>query len=189
MSINRKSILILFFILSVGICTGAFFEVFMKGDGKAQLIEMLSTFFDSESTQGFSTAFLSCIKSWIVILAIMFFSPVFPPLGVLCPVLVVGKGLTLGFSATMLVEAFGVKGGWYILSTMVPHALIQLPVLCVLAASSVEFCLIRLGQFSRMKRRSFNKNALQVHARQYLSTYGFSLLLIVISCLLEAFLN
>lgn len=38
MVINKKLTLIFLFLMAVGICTGSFFEVFMKGEGKQQLM-------------------------------------------------------------------------------------------------------------------------------------------------------
>lgn len=189
MVINKKLTLIFMFLLAVGICAGSFFEVFMEGEGKQQLMDMLSGFFSGESTQSFRTAFFSCFKTWLMILAALFVCPLFPPLAVLCPLIPLVKGLTLGFSATMLVETFGLKGGWYIISTIIPHSIIQIPVLCLLAALSPEGASVVLRSFMQKKRRSINKNALQNYARQYLICYGAGTALIIVSCLLEAFLN
>ena len=189
MVINKKLTLIFLFLMAVGICTGSFFEVFMKGEGKQQLMDMMSGFFAGESTQSFSTAFFGGFKTWLIILVVLFACPLFPPLCALCPLIPLIKGLTLGFSATMLVETFGLKGGWYIISTMLPHSLIQIPVLCVLAAVSLECALVVVRSFIQKKRRSINKNALQSYARQYLVCYGAGVILIIASCMIEAFLN
>ena len=51
MTINKKLVLIFLFLTAVGICTGAFFEVFMKGEGKQQLMEMMSSFFSAKDSQ------------------------------------------------------------------------------------------------------------------------------------------
>lgn len=186
MIVNKKITLTLLFILAVGVCTGAFFEVYMQGEGKEQLMEMLSGFFSGGSTQSFHIAFFNCIKIWLIIALILFLCPVFPPLAVMCPVIPLLKGLALGFSATMLVETFKVKGVWYIVSTMLPHGLIQIPALCVLAALSLQGAFLTSKYFLSKRRRSANKNALQNYARQYLICYGITMVFIIISCLIEA---
>lgn len=188
MAINKKVTLILLFLLAVGICSGSFFEVYMQGTGKEQLMELLSGFFSSESTQSFHIVFLDCLKTWLIIFILLFLCPLFPPLAILCPVIPLLKGLALGFSATMLVETFGFKGVWYILSTMLPHSLIQIPVLCALSAISLEGSFLTLKYFFSKRRRSANKNALQNFARQYLFFYGVAIFFIIISCLIEAVL-
>lgn len=186
MAINKKVTLILLFLLAVGICSGSFFEVYMQGAGKDQLMELLSGFFSSEGTQSFHIVFFNCLKTWLLIFILLFLCPLFPPLAILCPAIPLIKGLTLGFSATMLIETFGFKGVWYILSTMLPHSLIQIPVLCALSAISLEGAFLTLKYFFSKRRRSANRNALQNFARQYLMCYGIAILLIVISCLIEA---
>lgn len=53
MVINKKLTLIFLFLMAVGICTGSFFEVFMKGEGKQQLMDMMSGFFAGEKYSKF----------------------------------------------------------------------------------------------------------------------------------------
>ena len=167
----------------------AFFEVFMNGEGKQQLINMMTGFFSGEGELNFSSSFLKCMKTWFILLAPLFLSPLFPPLAVMAPLLPTVKGFTMGFSSAMLVEAFGIKGGWYIISTMFPQSVIQIPVLCILAALSAEGSYISLKYFTGRRRRVYNKNALQDFARQYLLTYTAGVILIIISCAMESFLN
>ena len=189
MLINKKLVLLFMFLTAVGICTGGFFEVFMNGEGKQQLIEIMSSFFSAENSQGTFAAFLNSFKTWLILLCLLFFSPVFPPLALLCPVIPLIKGLTMGFSATMLIEAFSVKGTWYIATTMLPQNIIQIPVMCFLAALSFEGAYITSKAFFSRKRRSLNKKALQNYARQYLIIYCAGIILIIASCILEAFLS
>lgn len=40
MIVNKKIALAMFFIFAVGLCSGAFFEIYMKGEGKTQLMDM-----------------------------------------------------------------------------------------------------------------------------------------------------
>ncbi len=189
MTINKKLVLIFLFLTAVGICTGAFFEVFMKGEGKQQLMEMMSSFFSAKDSQNGFAAFSSSFKTWLIITVVLFFCPVLPPLVLLCPIIPLAKGLTLGFSATMLIETFGTKGVWYIITTMIPQNILQIPVMCFLAALSFEGTYIGCKSLSIKKRRKINKNALQNYARQYLIIYCMGIVLIIVSCILEAFLS
>ena len=176
MTFNNKITLFLFFLLAVGICSGAFFEVYMEGAGKTQLMDFLSSLFAGNNGQNFFHSFFDSLKIWTVMLLIPFLSPFLPPLALLCPFLPFIKGITLGFSATMLVETFGIKGSWYIISTILPQNLLQIPVLCFLISMSMAMC------------SKTNRKALHIDARQYYLSYSVGALLILISCLLEAFL-
>lgn len=73
MSINKKLVLLFMFLTAVGICTGGFFEVFMNGEGKQQLIEIMSSFFSAENSQGTFAAFLNSFKTWLILLCLLFF--------------------------------------------------------------------------------------------------------------------
>lgn len=189
MSINKRLVLLFLFLTAVGICTGAFFEVFMKGEGKQQLIEIMSSFFSAENSQSTFAAFSSSFKTWLILFALLFFSPVVLPLALLCPVIPLIRGFSMGFSATMLVEAFSLKGGWYIVTTMLPQSIVQIPVVCFLAALSLESAYITSKSLFSKKRRTLNKKALHNYARQYLIMYCVGIILIIASCFLEAFLN
>ncbi len=173
MIVNKKITWTMLFIFAVGLCSGAFFEIYMKGGGKAQLMELLSVLLSGDTGQGFFSTFWNSLRTWLIMLSITFFVPYVPPLAIICPFLPMIKGLTLGFSATMVVETFGVKGTWYIISTILPQNLLQIPVFCILIGISMS---------------NATKKALRSNARLYLTYYGMGACLIFISCLLEAFL-
>jgi len=173
MVVNKKVTLIMLFIFAVGLCSGAFFEIYMKGEGKTQLMDMLLGLFSGDLGQSFFSTFWNSFRTWIIMLLIAFAVPFVPPLVAACPLLPMIKGLTLGFSSTMLIETFGVKGAWYIISTILPQNLLQIPVLCILIGFSMS---------------SVTKKALRSDARAYITYYGAGTVLIFISCLLEAFL-
>lgn len=189
MVINKKLFWIYLFIFAVGLCAGSFFEIFMTGAGKDQLMEALSGFFTDGGSSSFLSAFLRCAKTWLIITAVLFFSPLVPPLAVCGPFICIAKGMSAGFSAAMLAETFGLQGGWYILSTLVPHSLIQIPVMCAMASVSAEITFMVLKALLAKKRRSAIKNALRIHARQYLMLFAASAALLGVSCVIEAFLN
>jgi stage II sporulation protein M len=176
-----KIILILLFIWAVGVCSGSFFEVFMHGIGKDNLMESLTQFFSGSSSGSFWLKFFNCLKSWIIIIFVLSVVHIIP-FGVVlsffvCFMLPFLKGMALGFSATMLIETFGVKGSWYIISTIIPQNLIQVPILLIMIALSITASLLSL------------KNTLQNYARYYVNCYVVCFVLIIISCLIEAALT
>lgn len=186
--INKKIFHLLLFITAIAMCTGAFFEVLMEGTGKEELMNMLSSNFSIENTFGFisilKTSFYSQFKMWLV----LFLCPIIPILIFLCPSICIIKGLSIGFSSTMLIETFGIKGVLYILITIMPHSLIQLPVFCLLSTASIEMSRYFLNLYIN-KNHKRNKNALQSAARHYLTIFGCSLVILFISSLIEACLK
>ena len=185
--VNRKLFFVMLFIFAVGLCSGSFFEAYMQGEGKEQLKELISVFFSSEESPAFAVAFLSSVKKWLLLSAVLFICPLLPLLMPAVPLIPLFKGLALGFSATILVETFGIKASLYILGTLVPQNIIQIPVLCFAAAVSLETSVLVIRQLQPRRRRS-NKKALQNYARQYILTFGAVIILVIFSCLLEAFL-
>ena len=174
MTSNDKVLVLMIFLLAAGISCGAFFEVFMEGSGKEQLSNLLSSMFTEGHSANFWQGLIKSLANCIFVLAIPFSVIYFKPFILLCPFIPFIKGLSLGFSATMIVETFGYKGIFHILTTLLPQNLIQLPVLCYLTALSVV----------SVKRQ--NKKALQQDARPYYLSYCIGCCLLFISCLLEA---
>lgn len=187
--INRRYFILLIFLSAVGLCTGSFFEVFMEGDGKIQLMDLLSSFFQESNHKSFYTLFASSAKSWFIIWGFLLLCPILPPLAILCPLLCVIKGLSVGFSATMLIETFGIKGCWYILISILPQNIIQIPTLCLLSTLSASMAIIVFKLYVQKRNRKKNKNALQMYAKHYIVINVFALALILVSCLIEAFLK
>lgn len=176
MTFNDKVFFSLLFILGIGISCGAFFEVYMEGAGKEQLMQILSLFFNNGASSGFFSSLAKNLFNWLLMLLIPFAVIYLPPLVFFCPFIPFIKGLSLGFSATMLVEVFGLKGGFYIAATLLPQNIIQIPVLCYLIALSI------------ISARSKNRKALHQDARQYYINYFIGCIFIIISCLLESVL-
>lgn len=174
MTVNKRVTVAMFFIFAVALASGSFFEIYMKGAGKQQLMELLGGLLADGQTQSFFATFWQSLRAWLLMLAVISAVPFLPPLLLLCPVFPALKGLSLGFSATMLVEAFGPEGAWYIISTILPHTLLQIPLLCFMTGFVTS---------------GATKKALRKNARPYFLCCGAAAGLIFISCLLEAFLT
>ena len=186
---NKKIVLVLLFITAVSMVSGSFFEVYMSGLGKDQLIETLSLLFSNKSTDGFLSLFIASFFDIFKIWVYMLLCPIIPVLALFCPFICVFRGFSVGFSSTMLIEAFGIKGALYILSTITPHSIIQLPLFCILSSYSLKMSLKIAKLYLQKSNRNRNKNVLQNDARHYLTIYILSLLILTISCLIEAFLK
>ncbi len=187
--INKKIFFPLMLITAISMCAGAFFEVFMEGVGKEELMELLSSHFSVDQSFGFisilKNSFLSQIKTWFI----LFMCPIIPILALICPFICITKGLSVGFSSTMLVETFGFKGAFYILTTIMPQNLIQIPIFCLLSTLSIQMSVLVFNYYVYKTNRKRNKNALQIAVRHYLTIFAYSLAIMLASSLIEAFLK
>ncbi len=183
---NKQLLIFLIFISAVGICAGAFFEVNMHGSGKEQIMTLVSSFLSAKDSQGFVSCFTASLSKWSKIWLALLLSPVIPFLTLLCPFACMLMGITIGFSSTMLVETFGLKGSLYILATILPQSLIRLPLICFLCFLSIKMALLICRWLICRKKQ--NNNALREFARHYILTYLSGLIILIISCLIEVFL-
>lgn len=205
MKINYKGFLILLFLAGVGICAGSFFEVGLNESTKSALSSVLATLFQAgtdtlpklSDDPGCCTA---AIKSVLLTCIIGFFSGALVFLLPLLPAYVLLKGISIGFSSAMLLEAFGAKGILYIAATLMPQNLIQLPVYCLLGTISFQFAgsLLRFAFpycASLLRGRGRSSSVLRTAAqslflnfRLYIAVYLCALLLLCISCAIQAYL-
>ena len=191
MKLNYKPIVVLLFALAVSICAGSFFEVSMTGDGKQQLENMLSGLLNAEnggsenvqSTASFAGCFFRILAKNLVVIALAYISPVVLITLPVLPTFMLLRGLSFGFSAAMTLEVTGIRGILYIITTLLPQNLIQLPVYCALTALSLQAGAVRIKRTAGKKR-----NAMQLDARRYSLIFLTGLGIIILSCLLEAFL-
>ena len=186
--IKNKSLYIILFLCTVSLCAGAFYEVFLTGQGKEQLMDILSNHYTPQQfTFGkiFISNLASCFKIWFI----LFVCPIIPILGLASPLACIIKSFSLGFSATMLVETFGIKGIKYIFYTILPQGVIQLPIYVLLSICSCKFSILTTKFILQRAERKKNKNVLQQNARHYVIFFAISLFILTISALIEAYLK
>ncbi len=187
--INKNVLYFLFFVTAISICTGSFFEVAMNGTGKDELMSILSTEITEENDISFfinlQKSFLPLLKIW----AFLLLCPLIPPIALICPFICIFKGLSVGFASTMLIEIFGTKGTLYILSTIMPHSILQLPLICILSSLSIKYSIYIAKYYFETNNRKKNKNVLQNSARHYLTIFLSSLIIFLISSLIEVCLR
>lgn len=198
MKINYKLFLILLFIIGVGICAGSFFEAGMADNSKSGFFDALSNFFadsdvaDAEGEASLVKSFFSSFCSFLPALLVGYLSAFLPFLLPLVPLYIFTRGISVGFSAAAILETFGMKGILYILTTLMPPHLIQLPVFCFLGILSMQigrevFALaLSMGRKSAAVRSA--KKALSYDIKKYSLFYLGGGVLLVISCLLQVFL-
>lgn len=161
----------------------------MEGSGKEQLMDFLSIYITGSTASGFLSMFLSSLLSLLKTWLFFFLCPLMPFLAFICPFLCMIRGLSVGFASTMLIETFGFKGAWYIILSIMPQNIIQLPVFCLLSTLSISMSLISFKCYTQRHSHKKYKNALQINARHYIFVFCLCLLLLLISCLIEVVLK
>lgn len=209
MKINTKLFLALLFIAGVGICTGSFLEVGLSDEIKASLSHVLGTVFQStadmvlhtdERYDIFFEYFLRSVKDAILPVFLVFLSGFVIFLLPFVPFYILLKGVFIGFSSTMLIEAFGIKGILYIAATLVPQNIIQLPIFCLLGVISVQcgksvaaYLLPYISSKLRHSNREYSslrsiKKLLYAEIRFYILAYLVCVSVLCISVAIQAFL-
>lgn len=185
-----KNILFYFilFLSFLAFCTGAFYEASIDGSGKTQLMTLLSDFYSKENNYNFGLLFFPKVKDSLIIWSILFICPIIPLLAVIPPIFAIIKGLAMGFSATMIVESFGYKGIFYVIACILPQGLLQLPIICILSAFSMELSICTFKYYIQRSQRKKNKNALLTSTRHYVLVFIVGLFSLIISCLIEVYL-
>ncbi|MBQ4650466.1 MAG: stage II sporulation protein M [Firmicutes bacterium] len=194
MNINHKIIVALLFLSMVGICAGAFFEVYLTDDIKDQLAPLLETLSHHKEEYAASVpvlqSFSKAIKGHILFIVISFVSPYILLTLPLLPLLIFFRGTAAGFSAAITLETLGLRGLFHIALYMLPPYLLLIPACCILTALSTEAAMINglSHLFPSDPGLHRKRKALQLNARQYFFYYLIFTGVIILSCLLEAFL-
>lgn len=179
---KKQTFFAILFLAATGLASGCFFELFMTGDGKEDLMHLLSVFFDAEENRiSFSETFWQNIGVSLPVLLLTFFTPLIPVLFPISLLLLFFRGLALGFSAAMMMETFGTRGFLYTAFTLVPAGVMQILLFSVLTAVSFHYGLPVLRKKDRRK-------ALQVTAEPYLYTYAAGLAILILICLIQTVL-
>lgn len=194
MKINEKIILALLFTAMVGICAGAFFEVYMTGEIKNRLSDMLSAYLNAtgESTEdvSFSSCFFNGVRINLPLIAVTLISPFIIITLPLLPLLILVKGIAAGFAAAMTIETMGLPGIFKILLHLLPQNLLQIPAYCFMAALALQAGVVHASSLvfhsSPSVRRK--RKTLHTYARLFFLYYFICAAVIILSCLLEAFL-
>lgn len=197
---DKKIFYTLLFVAATGLCTGSFFEVTLAGTGKEQLMELLSGFFSTGGSDlSLPVSFWQNFRSGFLFLLLFYISPAVPILLPFNVLFLFFRSLFLGFSATMVLEVFGISGMGYVLATLVPCGLIQIFLFALLGALSLKEGIYTIHSLrvlagipsgaGRYRRENFreqkNRTALQRITGQYLYFYLAGLIVLILSSLLQ----
>lgn len=186
-AMNKKVFFLLLFLSATGVTTGCFFELLLSVNEKEELMTLLAGFLGGKvSESSLPEQIFSKAAAGTVFLVPAFFLPLVPwmiPFHLLYLFL---RGFFLGFSASMVLEALGLKGLFYIAVTLIPAELLQFLLFSLLLCCSLQ-------EFHHLRhRKKGSRKAPQFFtAGPYLYTYaaGFAIMLLIIffrSVLLQA---
>ena len=183
---DKKLFYGLLFLAAIGFTAGSFFEIYITGDGKDQLMELLTGWFSAaDSPFSFSRNFLQNFCSGLFFLLLCFLSARLPFLLIFCITLIFVQSLLYGVSASLLLETFGpAKGILYTAATVAPGALLRTLLIACFAVQAMQSWLppIRSGKTSRRK-------ALRVLTGPEVTYYAAGLAALFFISLLQAVLQ
>lgn len=175
---DKRLFFLLLFTAAAGLTTGVFFEVYMTGSGKTDLLDLLSAYLKTEEGLPFMQTAVQNIwreTLWFLLCVFMRFVPAaLLPLLFAAAVLALScKGFFLGFSAAMVLEAMGLPGIPHLTLCLFPSGMIQLLLFAALISYSI---------------REVNKKrtASQYSVKQSLLTYLIGAAVLTFSVLLRA---
>jgi len=109
---EKKLFYLLLFLAATGFAAGVFYEIYVSGDGKTQLMELLSAIFDAEDNfMSLLGAAVHNFCSGLPFLLCAFFMTWFPFLVMMFMILLFFQNFIYGISAALLMETFGLSEG------------------------------------------------------------------------------
>lgn len=182
---NKWQLALVFFSLVIGTAAGSVFSVLMKTDQAEAMTKYLSNFVSAYNLQSVSgkDIFYFSLYNNIKVTLFLWLSGIwlgFMPLGILQ----IGiKGYKIGFSTTLFVKVFGVKGIFFALFSLIPQLLIMIPALITYCVFNINFA-VCIHQIKSQKVKANVKNEICLKNLLYLLAV---VAISVISAILDAF--
>jgi len=173
--------LIAFFFLVCGISVGAFTELSLPDESRAQVgAYLMEHLFSDNTALDHSAVLLQSAGNNLGLLLLVFLSGLIP-LGFPAAYAVIAyKGAALGFSAALLLEFLQFKGAVTLFLTVLPPNLLILPALFLAVAAAINT--------SAGRRGNHRKKSLSQEAGPYCACFVPPLLLASAAALIEAFI-
>ncbi len=185
---SKTNLFISSFLFLIGISAGVFLELSMDQEGKLDAAQFLNQylFTDGVSAANYGNPFLSSASLNIFLLVLMMLSGLsaigFPA----AHIVLIYKGMALGFSAGLVLETFSVGGVPLLLSSMLPQNLLLIPTFIIAAAAAQSYGVSVLSAKSKRYKKSIRSNAFGTDL--YIAVYIVLALLVIAACLIEAFI-
>ena len=139
-TVSKIVIICLALCLAAGAAVGAAAAVGLKQAEYSRLSSSLIVHINTLSSQTAEKLdiFAECLVKYGKTLVIIWFLAFFPPGTFAAPLLILAKGISLGFSAALMLKLFDGDGLWYSALLFAPQNLLVLPAYCCTAFFSVK---------------------------------------------------
>ena len=173
--------LITFFFLVAGISIGAFTQLSLPADSRAQIgAYLLEHLFSDDVALDRSAVLLQSAGNNLGLLLLIFLSGLTTVGFPVAYAAIAYKGAALGFSAALLFDFLHLKGAAALILTVLPPNLLILPALFLAAAAAVNA--------AHNRRNGGRKKSLSQEAGSYFVCFVPPLLLAAAAALIEAFI-
>ena len=180
---NKKSITFLFILMIIALISGSIFNIILNNSDKQLVQDSLNNFFTNLNKLDYINTLKTGLLNqsiFIVIIWLLGFSIIGIPIILFS---FFSKIFVLGFSISSLITVYGGKGIIYALLYIFPHHIINIINYGFITIISLKVSLSLL--YAIIKRRKIDFNPIM---NQYLLSLGISLILGLISVLLEIYL-
>lgn len=183
---GKKTNLFVLLVVILGIISGSIFLIVLKDSDKELIINKIKTFIDNINSNNINNldAFKNAIiENGIYILLIWLLG--FSVIGIIFNVfLIYLKGFITGFSISSLILVYRYKGILASLLYVFPSVIINLFVTTILGIYSFTFTILLIKSIFNKSNSILIKN----YIKKYFLIFIFSIILIIISSLAEAFI-
>jgi stage II sporulation protein M len=182
---SKNGFLLLFFFLLFGISTGIYFELLMSPEAKINMQNYmeLSLFTTPLDVNGSAVSFAALIQSIVInllLIFVLFFSAYTPIAYPVVISIIFLKGIPLGYTSILILDALAFKGIPVILISMLPQNLLLLPALFVASICAINKVAQQKSAKKRGIRKSFNEANLS-----YLHLNIILCLAVILGCVLQ----
>ena len=182
----RKNLFISSFLFLIGVSAGVFLELSMDSADKMNAAQFLNQYLYTNSADpaDYGNPFFSSAGLNLFLLVLMMLSGLsaigFPA----AHLVLIYKGMALGFSAGLTLETFSFSGIPTLLISMMPQNLILIPTFIAASAAAQDYGIKALSQKSRHYKKS-GRSGLPDTDR-YIAVYIVLAVLVVAACIIEA---
>ncbi|MBN7771888.1 stage II sporulation protein M [Clostridium aminobutyricum] len=185
LTFSRQGFLLLFFFLLFGISTGVSFELLMSPQTKLEMqnyieLNLFTSSMDAHSTAASFAALFHSIGINLFLVFILFISAFTPLVLPVALSIIFFKGIPLGYTSILILDALGLTGVKVILVSMLPQNLLFLPALFLAAICAIN----KASQRKYSKRRVVGKSFAEANW-PYLHIYIFLWIVVLASCIVQ----
>ncbi len=183
---NKTNLFISSFLFLIVVSAGVFLELSMDSSDKMNAAQFLNQYLytDTPNNVNYGNPFLSSAGLNIFLIVLMMLSGLsaigFPA----AHLILIYKGMALGFSAGLVLETFSFSGIPMLLSSMMPQNLVLIPTFIAASAAAQSYGISVLSKKSGRYKKSGRPSVFGTDL--YIAVYIVLVILVIIACIIEA---